>query len=62
MNSCLNCEKVQKELYYELPNIDQSLAIMRSQTDMEIESPSLLGIDRINYKASFISQSDIKLI
>ena len=41
MNSCLNCEKVQKELNYELPNIDQSLAIMRSQ--IEIESPSLLG-------------------
>ncbi len=41
MNSCLNCEKVQKELDYELPNIDQSLAIMRSQ--IEIESPSLLG-------------------
>ena len=41
MNSCLNCEKVQKDLNYELPNIDQSLAIMRSQ--IEIESPSLLG-------------------
>ena len=40
-NSCLNCEKLQKELNYNLPDVDQSLAIMRSQ--MEMESPSLLG-------------------
>jgi dTDP-4-dehydrorhamnose reductase len=41
MNSCLNCEKLQNELNYKLLNIDQSLAVMRSQ--IEIESPSILG-------------------
>jgi dTDP-4-dehydrorhamnose reductase len=41
MHSCLNCEKLQKELNYELPDIDESLAIMRSQ--IEMESPFLLG-------------------
>jgi len=41
MNSCLNCEKLQNELNYKLLNIDQSLAVMRYQ--MEIESPSILG-------------------
>jgi dTDP-4-dehydrorhamnose reductase len=40
-NSCLNCEKLQSELNYNLPDVDQSLAIMRSQ--IEMESPSLLG-------------------
>ena len=41
MNSCLNCEKLQNELNYKLLNIDQSLAVMRYQ--IEIESPSILG-------------------
>jgi dTDP-4-dehydrorhamnose reductase len=41
MNSCLDCQKLQTELIYRLPDIDQSLAIMRSQ--IEIESPYLLG-------------------
>jgi dTDP-4-dehydrorhamnose reductase len=41
MNSCLNCQKLQTELIYELPDVDQSLAIMRSQ--IEVESPYLLG-------------------
>jgi dTDP-4-dehydrorhamnose reductase len=41
MNSCLNCEKLQNELNYKLLNIDQSLAVMRSQ--IEMESPSILG-------------------
>ena len=41
MNSCLNCQKLQTELIYKLPDVDQSLAIMRSQ--IEIESPYLLG-------------------
>jgi dTDP-4-dehydrorhamnose reductase len=40
MNACLNCEKLQNELKYKLPNIDQSLAIMYSQ--IKVESPSLL--------------------
>jgi dTDP-4-dehydrorhamnose reductase len=40
INSCLDCEKLQNELKYELPNIDQSLAIMYSQ--IKVESPSLL--------------------
>lgn len=40
-NSCLNCQKVQKLLKFRLPDIDQSLFIMRSQ--MEVEAPSLLG-------------------
>lgn len=39
--SCLKCDKVQGELGLELPSVDQSLAIMRSQ--IEVESPSLLG-------------------
>jgi dTDP-4-dehydrorhamnose reductase len=41
MNSCLNCEKLQNDTNYKLLNIDESLAIMRSQ--IEIESPTLLG-------------------
>lgn len=41
MNSSLNCEKVQKDLNYRLLNIDESLAIMRSQ--IEVESPHLLA-------------------
>jgi dTDP-4-dehydrorhamnose reductase len=41
MNSCLNCEKLENELRYKLPDINSSLTTMRSQ--IEIESPSLLG-------------------
>jgi dTDP-4-dehydrorhamnose reductase len=41
MNSCLNCDKLQNELNYKLLKIDESLAVMRSQ--IEIESPSILG-------------------
>jgi dTDP-4-dehydrorhamnose reductase len=41
LNSCLDCQKLQTELTYILPDVDQSLAIMRSQ--IEIESPCLLG-------------------
>jgi dTDP-4-dehydrorhamnose reductase len=41
MNSCLNCEKLQNDTNYKLLNINESLAIMRSQ--IEIESPTLLG-------------------
>lgn len=41
MNSCLNCKKLQNELNYKLLDIDESLAIMRSQ--IEVESPSILG-------------------
>jgi dTDP-4-dehydrorhamnose reductase len=41
VNSCLNCEKLQKDLNFNLMTLDQSLAIMRSQ--FEVESPSLLG-------------------
>ena len=40
-NSCLNCDKLQNELNYKLLTIDESLAIMRSQ--IEVESPSILG-------------------
>lgn len=40
-NSCLNCDKVQKEINLKLPSIDESLSIMRSQ--IEVEAPSLLG-------------------
>jgi dTDP-4-dehydrorhamnose reductase len=40
-NSCLNCKKLQKDLNFDLMKLDQSLAIMRSQ--IEVESPSLLG-------------------
>jgi dTDP-4-dehydrorhamnose reductase len=40
-NSCLNCEKIQRELNCRLLSVDESLALMRSQ--IEIESPSLLG-------------------
>ncbi|MGH9986262.1 MAG: dTDP-4-dehydrorhamnose reductase [Nitrososphaeraceae archaeon] len=40
-NSCLNCQKVQRLLNFSLPDIEQSLFIMRSQ--MEVEAPSLLG-------------------
>lgn len=40
-NSSLNCTKVQKDLNYRLLNVDESLAVMRSQ--IEIESPSLLA-------------------
>lgn len=39
--SCLNCEKIQRDLGLVLPDIEQSLRIMRSQ--IEIESPALLG-------------------
>lgn len=39
--SCLNCDKIQKDLNYRLPGADESLAIMRSQ--IEMESPDLLG-------------------
>lgn len=41
MNSSLNCEKVQKDLNYKLLSVDESLAIMRSQ--IEVESPLLLA-------------------
>lgn len=41
MNSCLNCEKIENELGYKLPDINRSLTTMRSQ--IEVESPSLLG-------------------
>lgn len=41
MNSCLNCEKLQNQFKYDLLDVDRSLAIMHSQ--IEIESPSLLG-------------------
>ena len=41
MNSCLDCEKLQNELNYDVLDIDRSLAIMRSQ--IEVESHSLLG-------------------
>lgn len=41
VNSCLNCNKLQKDLNFKLMDVDQSLAIMRSQ--IEIESPCLLG-------------------
>ncbi len=41
MNSSLNCDKVQKALNYKLLNVDESLAVMRSQ--IEVESPELLG-------------------
>lgn len=41
MNSCLNCEKLQKELEYKLPDIEESLSVMKSQ--IEVESPNLLG-------------------
>lgn len=40
-NSCLSCKKLQKDLNFNLLNLEQSLAIMRSQ--IEVESPSLLG-------------------
>lgn len=40
-NSCLNCEKLQKDLDYKLPDIYESLSIMKSQ--IEIESSNLLG-------------------
>jgi dTDP-4-dehydrorhamnose reductase len=40
-NSCLNCQKVQKELKYKLPDIEQSLSVMRAQ--IELGNPSLLG-------------------
>lgn len=40
-NSCLNCEKIQNELDIRLEDLDRSLAIMRSQ--IEIEAPELLG-------------------
>jgi dTDP-4-dehydrorhamnose reductase len=41
MQSCLNCDKLQIELGYKLPSIEESLSIMRSQ--IEVESPALLG-------------------
>ncbi|MDP9288010.1 MAG: dTDP-4-dehydrorhamnose reductase [Thermoproteota archaeon] len=41
IQSCLNCDKLQNELGYKLPSIEESLSIMRSQ--IEIESPALLG-------------------
>jgi dTDP-4-dehydrorhamnose reductase len=40
-NSSLDCSKIQKELHYKLLDIDESLAVMRSQ--IELESPALLG-------------------
>jgi dTDP-4-dehydrorhamnose reductase len=40
-DSSLNCAKVQTGLNYKLPNVDESLAVMRSQ--IELESPGLLG-------------------
>ena len=43
VNSCLNCRKVEKDLKVDLPTVDQSLIIMRSQ--VEQGSPSLLGND-----------------
>jgi dTDP-4-dehydrorhamnose reductase len=43
ISSCLNCEKLESELKYRLPTVDSSLSTMRSQ--IEIESPSLLGKD-----------------
>ncbi|WP_337862759.1 dTDP-4-dehydrorhamnose reductase [Nitrososphaera sp.] len=39
--SCLDCSKVQSALGYRLLNVDESLAVMRSQ--IEMESPNLLG-------------------
>jgi dTDP-4-dehydrorhamnose reductase len=39
--SCLDCEKVQSDLGYRLLDVDESLAVMRSQ--IEMESPNLLG-------------------
>lgn len=51
MNSCLNCEKSQNELNYEVPNVDQSVAIKRYR--IKIELPSLLEIDRINCLSLF---------
>ena len=41
-NSCLNCSKVQEELQFKLPDIDQSLEILRSQ--LELECPSLIAL------------------
>jgi dTDP-4-dehydrorhamnose reductase len=41
-DSSLDCAKVQADLNYRLLNVDESLAIMRSQ--IELESPGLLGI------------------
>jgi dTDP-4-dehydrorhamnose reductase len=40
-NSSLCCNKVQSDMAYKLLDVDQSLAVMRSQ--IEVESPSLLG-------------------
>ncbi len=40
-DSSLDCAKVQADLNYRLLNVDESLAIMRSQ--IELESPGLLG-------------------
>ena len=40
-NSCLNCKKLEHDLGYKLPNMHQSLSIMRSQ--MEFEAPSMLN-------------------
>lgn len=39
-DSCLNCVKVQRELNYRLLNVDESLAVMRSQ--IEAENPALI--------------------
>lgn len=41
-NSSLNCAKVQEALNYRLLNVDESLAVMRSQ--IEVEAPDILGI------------------
>jgi dTDP-4-dehydrorhamnose reductase len=41
INSCLDCEKLQNDLKYDLLDLDRSLAIMHSQ--IEVESPSLFG-------------------
>jgi len=40
-NSCLNCNRVQEKLQFKLPDIDQSLAVFRSQ--LELECPSLIA-------------------
>lgn len=41
LNSCLNCDKVQRELSINLPTVEESLLLMRSH--VRSESPSLLG-------------------
>ena len=41
LKSCLDCNKIQSEIRYRLPDIEQSLFLMRSQ--IEEQSPFLLG-------------------